>query len=306
MHPAKGFITTATLAGLSWPKVQVDTQCVLWATQNHVLLPANADQWYNNFIHPEISSDDAWTLAVEDPAVTSVTNLLQNIANDMHLLQYLKSEEHEEDPFPRLVVSLPPYLVKWREEDNIRLFLDFALLCGVSPGIVAEDFRKLWGFNVTPDQIIEYARLFADITEFRGTGQLNYEAGLQPAQIDLLHGIVRQPSDFVRWRLGVPLAQDPEQVLDKLASDAYYTIALLKRRAGNLGIDLAPNDLARIKLERDTIFKAIDRKLKMKQSGEGEESNDLKSIKEILGGFEVEAATMTTVNATMRKISDLK
>ena len=88
-----------------------------------------------------------------------------------------------------------------------------------------------------------------------------------------------QHPDFVRWRLGVPVELNTEQVLNRLLSDAYFTDRMLKVNAGDNGIHLTKEERDRAKMERDTIFKVLKAKESLRASSEGEDGHTSAFIK---------------------------
>jgi hypothetical protein len=55
---------------------------------------------------------------------------------------------------------------------------------------------------------------------------------------------------------------DTTRVLDRLISDAYFTERIIKAEAGGMGVSLSKSQLERVKMERDTVLKGVDRRLK--------------------------------------------
>jgi hypothetical protein len=174
-------------------------------------------------------------------------------------------------------VRLGDPLDSWRSHDGMRFALDALLLCKVSPGGIKDDFRQLYGRTALEQDVLKYAKYFVD-KEYLDAWAL-YSKCLPAAVATEYRRMTAEPIDFVRYKLGIPVALDSEMVLNRLMSEAYFTERLIKherRDASDLSAlpSLSPKDLQRIKLERETVFKCMDRLLKLKEQGHGTERAD--------------------------------
>jgi len=173
-------------------------------------------------------------------------------------------------------IGLSHSLLKWRENKTIRQFIEWSLLCGISRTIIAADLRRIYSFDVNEDDLVAFEELFADKTFACGNYWMDYIRCIGESDAMRLRKLMNEPRDFVRWKLGVPITLDSDQVLDRLISDAYYTERAIKHNAGEKeALRLSKEELARIKLERETIFKGLDRRVKLRElsATQGEKSN---------------------------------
>lgn len=166
-------------------------------------------------------------------------------------------------------IRLPPAIQRWRSHQTVRIFIEACMLVGISVTIIAEDLRRVWNLDVSEDDLHLFKVLFADPEGLRGDGWYNYELTVGTAEATFKHRLVGQPHDFVRWKLGVPVGLDSEQVINRLVSDAYYTERQIKFEAGEGALDLTKDQMARIKLERDTMFKGLNLRVKIAESKTG-------------------------------------
>jgi hypothetical protein len=166
-------------------------------------------------------------------------------------------------------IKLPPAIEKWRKHKTVRIFIEACMLAGISVTIIAEDLRRVWNLDVSEDDLHLFRSLFADTDGLRGDGWYNYELSVGKEEATFKHRLVGQPHDFVRWKLGVPVCLDSDQVINRLVSDAYYTERQIKFDAGPSVLDLTKDQMARLKLERDTIFKGLNLRVKIADSKTG-------------------------------------
>ena len=170
-------------------------------------------------------------------------------------------------------VTLPARVQRWRDDSTLRLFIETCHLCGISQTQIAEDLRRMYGLDVDEGELALFTNFFVDREYSKAGSWLLYERCIGAEEAQFKRQLMAQPHDFVRWKLGVPVHLESDRVLDRLLSDSYYTERLIKFQAGD-ATALGRDELARIKLERDTIFKALDRRLKHQQSrGEGDGAN---------------------------------
>jgi len=166
-------------------------------------------------------------------------------------------------------IKLPPAIEKWRKHKTVRIFIEACMLAGLSITLIAEDLRNVWSLDISEDDLHLFKALFADPDGLRGDGWFNYELSVGRDEATFKHRLVGQPHDFVRWKLGVPVCLDSDQVINRLVSDAYYTERQIKFEAGAGALDLTKDQLARIKLERDTMFKGLNLRVKIADSKTG-------------------------------------
>lgn len=181
-------------------------------------------------------------------------------------------------------VLLPKEMARWNGHDTIRKFIECTALAGIKATDSAADLSRMYGrdFDVTDLEI--YGSLFADPEYATPEFWADYVKCVGDQEARFKHSMLGQPLDFVRWRLGVPVHVESDLIFDRMISDAYYTERLIKAENGR---DLASADLARIKMERDTIFKAMDRRQKYREASGGEGSKEaLTAIKQIAAYYE--------------------
>lgn len=170
-------------------------------------------------------------------------------------------------------VTLPARVQRWRDDPTLRIFIETCHLCGISQTQIAEDLRRMYGLDVDEGELAFFINYFVDREYTKGGLWLLYERCIGPDESQFKRQLMAQPHDFVRWKLGVPVHLESDRVLDRLISDSYFTERLIKFQSGD-ATALGRDEVARIKLERDTIFKALDRRLKHQQSrGEGDGAN---------------------------------
>jgi hypothetical protein len=160
---------------------------------------------------------------------------------------------------------LPGRVGRWREESSIRVFIETCMLCEVSIALLCEDIRVVWGLDVAESDVYAFQDLFVDRTYSRGEAWLKYASTLSREEAVFKQQLMGQPTDYVRWKLGVPVNLDSSRVLNRLISDSYFTERLIKAEAGDHAITLGKTQLSRLKMERDTIFKSLDRLIKLRE-----------------------------------------
>ena len=167
------------------------------------------------------------------------------------------------------ILTFSEGLTALRTSNTIRIFIETCWLSGVSQEVILEDLRAMYGVSFNDADVRAFTALFADREYVDGAFWLNYERCVGEAEARYKRRMMRQPHEFIRWKLGAPVVPNADRILDRMIADGYFTERELKFDAGNSGLDLSKDQQARLKLERDTIFKAIDRKLKLKESGNG-------------------------------------
>jgi len=175
-------------------------------------------------------------------------------------------------------VVLPAGVRRLRDNQAMRTMLETSILCEIDSETICSDLKQMYGCNLDESDIQRYRELFVDREYIDGESWARYMLCIGNDEAVFRRGLIGQPKDFVRWRLGVPVSMNSEMVLDRLMSDAYYTERLIKRNAGNLGINMTKDELARVKLERDTIFKAMEMRGKMKDAAGGDSAKQALNI----------------------------
>lgn len=161
-------------------------------------------------------------------------------------------------------IALPGMLGAWRQDDTLRVFIETLLLAGISTEVVASDIQRMWGYPVDAVAVAKFSKYFVDREYTDGEAWSRYSKCVGPSEARMKRDLMQQPHEYVRWRMGVPVELSNDKVLDRLISDAYFTERLLKAEAGDSGLRMSKDELARLKLERDTLFKALGWKQKLK------------------------------------------
>ena len=157
-------------------------------------------------------------------------------------------------------------VLKWRKHASIRVALEVMLLRGVAITQIAEDFRGMYQTDFDESDIKLFSELYCDVEYAAAEFWAFYEECVGVAEAKFKLRLLQQPKDYVRHSLGVAVRLEPDQVLNRLMSDAYF--ASLKLKA-DVGDSLSKDELARVKFEQDTIFKAMDRLTKHKEASGG-------------------------------------
>lgn len=161
---------------------------------------------------------------------------------------------------------IPDFMYQIRTHERMRFAIDSMLLCRIPEETVSSDVYKLFGVMFEPEQIEEYRQLFADVSFLKQWHV--YALCVSSDVYNAQRRMVQEHQDFVRWKLGVPVHLDAETVLDRLISEAYFTERLLKSQAPRSSDGLLPElshaDLMRIRMERDTIFKCLEKRAKIR------------------------------------------
>jgi hypothetical protein len=191
-------------------------------------------------------------------------------------------------------VVLPAGIKRLRDNQAIRTMLETSILCEIDLETICDDLKRMYGCNVDEADIRRYAELFVDREYIEGESWERYMRCIGNDEAVFRRSLIGQPKDFVRWRLGVPVSLNSEEVLNRLMSDAYYTERLIKRNVGNLGINMTKDELARVKLERDTMFKAMEMRSKMKDAAGGDTAKQaLATLAGVVAKYESQDALLT-------------
>lgn len=211
-------------------------------------------------VYPRLSPVSQAYLATFMPGLTP-TEPLAGILAELGFTGYLEITPSG------LNLRVLEFYSRWREDSNLRLFLDTCYLAGIAPAVLQADVRLMWNVTATPEDIAAYCDLFIDRDLILRGGWESYAVAYGNQAEGFVRQLVRQPHDYVRWKLGVPVSLDSEMVLDRLISESYYTERLIKQEMGTSG--LSRDQLARVKMERDTLLKCLDRRIKLKESKKG-------------------------------------
>lgn len=188
-------------------------------------------------------------------------------------------------------VLLPPEIATWRRHPALRMALECMLLCDVPLTQICDDMRRMYGRTFEESNVVKFQSLFCDRTKLGDWSA--YSRCVPQEELAFKHRLMNEPVDFVRWKLGVPVHLENDAVLDRMMSDAYFTERLMKHDARGTDPHGLPQlgvaDLARIKLERDTVFKCMDRKLKMKELA-GQQSGTTTLIHQQIAKIQLEFA----------------
>ena len=235
-------------------------------------LQKSPDAWLGpvlrHVVYPKLNPSSEAFLATFMPGI-SPTDPLVSILAELGFTNYL-------DVTPAgLELKVVDFFRRWREDDNLSIYLDACFLAEIHPNVMKEDVRLLWNITSTAEDLAVYADLFID-RELLRYGWVGYEQAYDRMRAGFVRSLMRQPHDYVRWKLGIPVSLDTTMVLDRLISEAYYTERSIKNEQGNGA--LAKDSMSRMKMERDTLFKAIDRRLKLQEAkaggGNGQEVAD--------------------------------
>lgn len=186
--------------------------------------------------------------------------------------------------------NIPSSMLKWRDNQSLRVFIETSLICELSHQQIAEDVHRMYGISVVPEDIKQFETIFVDREYILGNNWLTYMFCVGEEEAKFKRSLIGEPKDFIRWRLGVPVALDSDQVVNRMISDSYYTLRLLK--AGTDATTTYTKDqMARMKFETDTIYRGIDRRLKLSElsaaAGSGTDGTDAATqIKKIILDFQ--------------------
>lgn len=181
-----------------------------------------------------------------------------------------------------LQLNVPDVIRRWRRHEQIRVCLETMLLCALNETQIVSDIRRMYGISIDESQVSEFGELFIDKDFIEGDPWLEYMECIGTDEAQFKFRLMQAPKDYARYKLGVPVHLNDEEVLDRLMSDSYFSAVEMKIEGQNI----TTADLARVKLERETIFKAMDRRLKIREaknnSGDGGASEAVKQIGRIL------------------------
>ncbi len=186
-------------------------------------------------------------------------------------------------------LGLSPSLLRWRSNATMRQFIECCILAGIPLTQISMDLSRMYGCDVNDADLKTFELLFVDRTYASGNSWLDYTRCIGDGEATFKRRLMNEPHDFVRWKLGVPVALASDLVIDRMISDAYYTERLLRHEAEDT-TKLSKDELNRIKMERDTIFKCLDRRIKLKETdpkhtGNGSSVDAASAIRRIVLDF---------------------
>jgi hypothetical protein len=206
-------------------------------------------------------------LLTTDTALTNDVRPILEAAKILEVGEYLFFSHARES----IDLDVNETILKWRGNSDIRLFLETEILCGIEPAVMAEDLRKLYGIPVDEADLRKFGELYCDREFAIGDNWFYYTACIGAEESTFKVRMMAQNRDYVRWKLGVPIALSSDTVLDRMMSDGYFTCQQIKAENDNV---LSGIDMQRVKMERETIFKCMDRKIKMKESSGGDAGSE--------------------------------
>ena len=197
---------------------------------------------------------DRYTLV--KTSLKSDVNIYNEIATELQLQDYTANCE----------LVLPTILLKWREDKTARLFLEVLILCEQNDAQIGVDYKACFNTSINNTALKHFRDLFADLNYMSNESWEVYSDCIKLDETMFKARLLKQPIDYVRWKLGVPVALNSEIVLDRLMSDGYFTIRSIKAEAGDNGIRLSDEDQKRVKFETNVILQVQDRRTKLKQA----------------------------------------
>jgi hypothetical protein len=224
-----------------------------------VKFPGPIDEFITTEFLPSLSLDVEACFTTSDFMLTFDYRPFYAAAKQLELERFIGIDETGP------AIALSPSLLRWRNNRTIRQFIECSILCGIPLLQVSEDLRRLFGGEINDSDLKTFELLFVDRTYASGNNWLEYMKCIGEPEAMFKRKLMGEPHDFVRWKLGVPVSLSSDMVLDRMISDAYYTERLIRYDAEN-PLKISKDELARIRMERDTIIKCIDRRVKLKES----------------------------------------
>ncbi len=232
--------------------------------QHQVKFPSAPGEFWEREIMHWISPELQALFMTTDSSLTGDFRPMMMAANDLEIGEYLHITHRGPD------INVSEAILKWRTHATIRVALETMFLCGIDVPTIMEDLRRMYGYTVDEADLRRFADLYADREFALGDNWLGYTSCIGQNEAVFKMRLMQQPREYVRWKLGAPVTLDADSVLDRMMSDAHFTCQLLKSETDN---QLSRDDLVRVKLERDTIFKCMDRKIKFKEASNGAGTN---------------------------------
>lgn len=222
-------------------------------------MPSDVATILDEDVYPYLTPSLEALLRTTDVAVSHDIKALLSAASSIGVSDLIRLEADG------ATVALPSEMARWRQDQTQRIFIETCLLAGISATRIAEDLRAMWGISANEATVERFGQLFCDREMLHGPGWHEYAHCIGADEAQFKISLISQPEVFIRWKLGAPVVPDVGVIMDRIIADSYFTEKILKTRAGENGVNLGRDELARVKLERDTLFKAIDRRLKLKQ-----------------------------------------
>jgi hypothetical protein len=178
------------------------------------------------------------------------------------ILNYLQVDE------TGLSLLIPQTLYKWRQNDPLRKLIEICFLCGFTVNELAADLLSVYGYGVIEIDLFKFLDLFVNPEFTKGDDWLEYEACFPASSTEPSDRLklMSEPKDYVKWRLNLPVEIDSDTILNRLIADAYFVEKLIKSRHARTDTSLHSSEFDRIKLERDTIMKSLDRQVKIRST----------------------------------------
>lgn len=280
MVPHCKILQAIALAALCHPAGVLHAQAL--CARYEVKFPQGPAPFIRDHVFPHLSPALEAYLRTTDPVLAGDYSAMLHAANALGLAEVMSLGADGPD------VVLHPLVTKWRADASLRVFIETATLAGIKPALLAEDVRRMWGYPPEEAAIAQFVAYFVDLEYLDGDCWMHYATCIGANEATFKRNLMGQPHEYVRWKLGVPVTLEADKVLDRLISDAYFTERLLKNEAGQHGIRMSKDELARLKLERETIFKAMGAKLKLKESAAGGGTEEQAEIKRIVGALTLE------------------
>lgn len=271
LSPYNRFQAVLAIASLTRPSGQgwAQAQAVEWSCVDKMAPKRGTPGWIpsvlRHVVYPKVNPAAEAYLATYVPGISAPEPMAVPVSE-------LGFGSHLKVRADGLELTVVEFFRRWREDQNLSVFLDVCVLADVPLRQVKDDIRLLWNVTTTPEDLQVYADLFIDRDLLR-YGWAGYEAAYGAERANFVRGLMNQPHDYVRWKLGVPVSLDSTLIIDRLMSEAYYTERSLKAEMGD-GMHLSKDMMARVKMERDTLFKALDRRLKIAESKSASNGQD--------------------------------
>jgi hypothetical protein len=242
--------------------------------QHGIRFPVTFEQFWKNEILMWLPPELEALFLTTDASLTSDYRPMFLAAKHLGVDKYLAITGEG----PTFLVPEP--LLEWRSHKTIRVALETMLLCKMPITQISSDFRQMYQITFDEKDLAVFSDLYVDVEYSAGENWILYEECIGEDEARFKSKLMRQPKDYVRHQLGVPVSLNSDQVLNRLISDSYFTCMELKAETEN---HPSRDQIARIKLERDTIFKAMDRVSKLKEAASGTNENAAASeIKKII------------------------
>lgn len=256
MVPHRTALRTLALLGLA--RAEGDRYVLRRAAELEITFPVSPTQFRAEEVYPFIDDALEAYFLTTDPSLEKTYEPLYRAINQLGLSDFVSMTGEGPD------ILVPQSVAHWRRESQARIFIETSLLCGVSPSLVAEDMKKVWGKVVDSNDIRVFRDLFVDLDFSTGEYWDNYVRCIGAVESQFKSRLRKQPQHYVRYRLGVPVELNSRDVLNRLVSDAHFTEEHIKAEYHDAA-EIPKEQLARIKMERDTVFKGLDRIMKMDQ-----------------------------------------